>query len=255
VKEMDPWKLRAEESASKFSQLEKARAVSEQLAGEQVQQVSLWRDKFQTLQRKYEALERAGAEEKAQRMRHEDRLKEIEQAQTQWMQDLEAVRREARQWEDRAFTLEKNAEEIRRTYEEQNRGLQDKLRNLESREKELETARRQLREANLQMEQREAAQKRVQLVAQLAEKETSLKRLVQDQQRMESEIREREEAMRRVLAEQEMIEKEIIEGKQAERYLLEKVKKESGPRHKSAKSETGYLRVPPDEEGPVSERA
>lgn len=104
--------------------------------------------------------------------------------------------------------------------------LSEKTKQAESKDREIDGLRRQIKEINFQMEQRETLLKRNQIMAQLAEKEDKLKKLVDDQNRMETEIRQREEAMRHILAQQEALEKEIVEGKQAQRHLLEQVKKD-----------------------------
>jgi len=115
--------------------------------------------------------------------------------------------------------------------------LQDKTRQTESKDREIEALRRQIKDINFQMEQRETLLKRNQIMAQLAEKEDKLKRLVDDQGRVEAEIRQREEMMRQILSCQEALEKEIVEGKQAQRHLLEQVKKEKPGQNRSAKTE------------------
>jgi phosphotransferase system IIB component len=117
--------------------------------------------------------------------------------------------------------------------------LQVNLKHLETRERELDGARRQIRDLNFQLEQRDLVQKRTQLVNILTEKETRLKILVKDQEKVESEIREREDAMRKILSEQEKVEKELVEGKQAQRHYQELAKKDKTPRGKLNKSEEG----------------
>lgn len=59
-----------------------------------------------------------------------------------------------------------------------------------------------------------------QLAARLTDKESLLRRLVTDQERIEKEIHDREDQMRRILAEQEKVEKEIMEVRQAQRQFL-----------------------------------
>ena len=140
--------------------------------------------------------------------------------------------------EDQASQYGKRARELEEAGLMLERALQDKTKQLESRDREIDSLRRQIRDLNFQMEQRETLLKRNQIMAQMAEREDRLKRLVEDQTRVETEIRKREELMRQILTQQETLEKEIVEGKQAQRHLLEQVKKEKpGLQGRASKNE------------------
>lgn len=147
--------------------------------------------------------------------------------------ERDSLKRAYQETLSRAETAELKAEELLVLCREQEESvsrleqvLTEKTKTAESKDREIEGLRRQIKDMTFQMEQREALLKRNQVMAQLAEREEKLKRLVEDQTRVETEIRQREETMRQILAQQEFLEKEIVEGKQAQRHLLEQVKKE-----------------------------
>ena len=176
-------------------------------------------------------LEKTQEEERNVREKVEQRLKDLEKSHLRLIQELETRSQEAHQWEMKSMDLEKRMNEFAETAQNQEKILQANYRQLEMREKELENARRQLRDINAQMEQRDAIQRRTRLAGELTEKETRLKGLVHDQEKIEAEIREKEEVIRKILSEQEKVEKDIIESKQAQRHLSE-ILKRTNPKSK-----------------------
>ena len=138
-------------------------------------------------------LQAAAEEDRQSKTFHEEKNSELEKSVSNLMRDLETKSREVRHWETKALELEKNLNEMKQSLDQQAGILEQKLIHIEARERELENMRRQLKDATQQLEQREAVQRRMQLVNQVAEKETKLKRLVKDQEIVEAEIRERED--------------------------------------------------------------
>ncbi len=161
----------------------------------------------------------------------------FEKNQLQLIQELDDRSKKIQQGEMKALELEKALQELNASYQSLEKMFQANLKHMESKEKELENNRRQVRDLNQQLEQRELIYKRMQLTNQLIEKETSLKKLVREQEKIEVEIREREENLRKVLSEQEAVEKEIIEGKQAQRHYQEQAKKDKAPRLKTNRAD------------------
>ncbi|MBI3313118.1 MAG: hypothetical protein HYZ83_02650 [Candidatus Omnitrophica bacterium] len=227
--EVTSWKNKADEMTEQIQSFETHRKILEQGLKDQSEQANSWRSKYQSFVQEAENAKAAFQEEKSQRLKIEEHLKDLEKKISRWTQDLELKNREARQWELRALDLEKELNESRHAYQEQERLFEGKNKLFESKERELESLRRQVREVNHQIEQREAVQKRMQLMSQLADKESRLKKLVTDQEKIEAEIRGREESMRAILMEQESLEKEIIEAKQTERHLMEQINKKDKP--------------------------
>lgn len=192
---------------------------------------------FRASQSNLEDLRRSAADA-AEELAEKNRLLEVAAL------ERESLKRAFQEHSQRADNAEaKNAETaaLNRKLEEAiaraEQLLQDRTKQAESKDREIEALRRQIKDINFQMEQRETLLKRNQIMAQLAEKEDKLKRLVDDQGRVEAEIRQREEMMRQILSYQEALEKEIVEGKQAQRHLLEQVKKEKPGQGRSAKTE------------------
>lgn len=194
--------------------------------------------KCQNLERKYMEFQ-INASEKIESLTQEletmqEKVKTLEKNQLRLIRELDGRTDEVRQWEVKARDLEDPLKELKNSHENLEKMLEINMKHLESREKELETVRRQLRDLQANREQQAMIEKKVHLSTQLAEKESALKRLVAEQEKVESEIREREERISRILAEQESFEKEIMEGKQASRHYLEQIKKEKAPRLKTA---------------------
>jgi len=156
----------------------------------------------------------------------EEGKKIIQSSETRLTQELELQTQQAKRWEQKSSELEKELRQAREAFEDQQKAWQLRLAQLEARELDLENARQQIRQLHAELDQREAIQKKNQLHEQLSAKETRLKAVVKNQEKIESEIREREEEMRKLLAEQETIEREVIEAKQAQRHIAEKVKRE-----------------------------
>jgi chromosome segregation ATPase len=158
----------------------------------------------------------------------EEGKKIVQLSETRLMQELDLQTQQAKLWEQKSSEFEKELRRLRGSFEDQLKAWQTRLAQLEAREMDLENARKQIRELHVELDQREAVQKKAQIHEQLAAKETRLKYVVKHQEKIEAEIREREEEMRKLLEEQETIEREVIEAKQTQRHLAEKLKRE-GP--------------------------
>ncbi len=233
--EIESMKLRAREMNEKIVFLQRNKEQLESSVNEQADKISHLTDRQRGLSENQEQLRRQKEEELTARQAAEKLLKEANLKLTELQSELESRSSEIKRWEMKSIEIEKHFLELQEAYQNQDQILQANLRQLEHREKELESARKQLRDINFQIEQRETAQRRTRLSAELAEKEGQLKKLVGEQEKMEAEIRDREEAIRKVLVEQERIEKDIMEGKQAQRHLAELAKREKGPRFKNGK--------------------
>jgi hypothetical protein len=223
------------ELEEKIAVLGKAKEALDETMNMQSEQIREWREKHDALIPRLLLAEKKQMEEKALREKAENEKKDLERSQGNLSQDREAKEKEIQSWGLKCLELDKQIVSLRESFVNQEGVLQATLRQLEMRERELENARRQVREINSQIEQREAVQKRIQLVNQLTEKEAHLKKLVSEQEQIEAEIKNREEAMRRILSEQEKIEREIIEGKQAQRHLAEQAKREGTSKIKVSK--------------------
>ncbi len=202
---------------------------------DQSEKVNYWSEKHRQLSESSEQIRKQKDEEALAREAAEKRGKELSLKQQELFQEIESLNAEIKRWEMKSGEVEKHFQELQEAYQNQDQILQANLRQLEHREKELESARKQLREINFQVEQRESTQRRTRIAQEISEKESQLKKLVGDQEKMEAEIREREEMIRKVLQDQEKIEKEIMDGKQAQRHLAELAKREKAPRFKNGK--------------------
>lgn len=228
-------KSKVHELEEKIAVFGKAKEALDETMNMQSEQVREWREKYDALIPRLLLAEKKEMEEKALREKAENEKRDLERSQGSLSQDREAKEKEIQSWGLKCLDLDKQIVSLRESFVNQEGVLQATLRQLEMRERELENARRQVREINSQIEQREAVQKRIQLVNQLTEKEAHLKKLVGEQEQIETEIKNREEAMRRILSDQEKIEREIIEGKQAQRHLAEQAKREGASKIKISK--------------------
>lgn len=227
--------LRLKEMAEKVSFLQRNKEQLETSVNEQSEQISAFSGKYQSLLSEHEALKRSRDEESALKQQFQQQQAELMRRCDQLAAEIESRGAEIKRWQLKSAETEKQFQEIQEAYQNQDQIFQANLKQLEYREKELENARKQLREINYQLEQRESNQRRTRIAAELTEKESMLKRLVADQEKIEIEIREREESIRRIIADQEKVEKEIMEGKQAQRHLAELAKREHRPRFKNGK--------------------
>lgn len=203
--------------------LQKTKDQLELTINAQAEQITYWHDKHDTALPKILLLEKKFEEERDLREKIEMRQKDSEKSQLRLIQEMEEKGRLVREWEMKCLDRDKQYAEMKETYHNQERILESNFRQLESRERELESVRRQLHEVSAQLEEREAIQKQALLSNQLVEKESVLKQLVREQQKMELEIKEREESIRNLLSQQEAVEKDIIEAKQTQRHWSVKI--------------------------------
>lgn len=235
AQQTDALNLRLKEMTEKVAFLQRNKEQLETSVNEQSEKISSFSTKYQILWAENEVLKKSKQEDFSAREQMLQQQKDLLQRQEQLLSELESRNAEIKNLQLKSGELDKHFQEIQDAYQSQDQILQANLKQLEHREKELENARKQLREINYQLEQRETTQRRTRIAAELSEKETFLKRLVSDQEKMEAEIRDREEAIRRIITDQEKIEKEIMEGKQAQRHLAELAKRDQRPRFKSGK--------------------
>jgi len=204
------------------SDFQRAKDEQEQLRREWESQASQFRRELENQKTVVEGLH-------AKIQNVEEGKKIVQLSETRLIQELDLQTQQAKRWEQKASELEKEIRRLRESFEDQQKSWQLRLAELEAREMDLENARKQIRELHVELDQREAAQKKTQIHEQLAARETRLKHVVKHQEKIEAEIREREEEMRKLLEEQETIEREVIEAKQAQRHLAEKSKREGSP--------------------------
>lgn len=235
LQQSDSLGLRVKEMSEKVSFLQRNKEQLETSVNEQSEKIALFSSKYQNLQAENEILKKRRDEELSLHEQTQQQRAELARKNEQLMIELETRCAEIKNFQLKTLELEKHFQEVQEAYQNQDQIFQANLKQLEYREKELESARKQLREINYQLEQRETTQRRTRIAAELTEKETYLKRLVSDQEKMEAEIRDREESIRRIIADQEKIEKEIMEGKQAQRHLAEIAKRDQRPRFKTGK--------------------
>lgn len=236
AEEIQTWKDKADEMASRIAELMKSNEDFERRLHEKSQEASRLQRIAEDENQKQQALQTALDEEKALRVKSEEQRYKLEENERKLIRRLEERMAETRQMENKVRELEKTLDHVRQTQSEQEKVLQSNLSVLQSREAELEKLRRQLRDINQVMEQRDAMQKKTALASQTAEKESRLAELVGMQERLEAGIRSSEEDLRKILAQQETLEKELVEIKQAQRHFLEQNKKERSPRVKITRS-------------------
>lgn len=154
----------------------------------------------------------------------ESSRKQVEESELRFRQQMEQQSFDAKNNELRAHQFEKEVERLKTALESQEKTWASRLQEVEVREKELESARRQIKELQSQMEHREVIQRKVFIAEQISAKELRLKSLVKKQEQLEVEARDRETDLKKLLEEQETVEKGLIEDRQAQRHLLEKLK-------------------------------
>lgn len=206
---------------SRIEILQKSKEELELTLNRQSEQILHWKENYEQLLPKFLQMEKELSTEKSLRLAYEARQLDLEKTNSQLQQELDFKTLSVRQWELKLLDAEKQSQEFKSLQENQVRTLQQQTRLLEIREKELENARREILEIQAQRELQESVQRKTQLANSLLEKESLLKKLVNDQEKMETEIREREESIRSLLSQQELVEKEIIEAKQAQRHLAD----------------------------------
>ena len=125
----------------------------------------------------------------------EEGKKIIQSSEQRLLKEVEAQMHQTKRWELKSSELESEIGRMREAFEGQIKSWQLRLAQLESREHELEKARAQVKDLQRQLEHRELIQRKRELSESYSMKETQLKSLVKQQEKLESEIRHREEEL------------------------------------------------------------
>lgn len=240
MKELNSWKDKItqlekqnKDWMERLNHLESAKEVLTQAVQERSDELGLWREKYHTLAQKSERFESLFEEERKRRSEAEEATRKATELVERTRRETESQAQEAERWKKKFQELDESQERLEQEFsqfsEEQNtelKRLQEANHELEAR---LENAQRQTRDLMFQIEQQDLIEKRSRLAHEVTEKESRLRELAKEIERLRQEIKDREVQAETLGTQQADLEREVLEVKQAQRHLLEQSKlKEKG---------------------------
>lgn len=234
-----PWEeryanLKEEHQETKAILEEKVLASDKEFEGlkgqlrERMEETIHWRDKYQSLTQQSGRFENLYEEERRRREKTEESWRQASGLAESANRDLEIQVKEMEQWRRKCEELEGNQKRLEQELAQISEEREAAMRRLREENQQLalqlESAQRQVREYLFQVEQQELIEKRTRLTNELAAKESRLRELALEGDRLRQEIQDRELQVQAVVSERANLEREVLEVRQAQRFLLEQSK-------------------------------